>query len=127
MDKRVSSKAKDGPRSVAVSHARAPLDEATQRGEGAHAHVHAKLSRSLPSELAVLLAEIERLQAELQAERAKVQQLEATADIDPLTKLFNRRGFDRELKRSLAYVKRYWTRAALIYVDLDGFKPVNDS
>jgi len=23
-------------------------------------------------------------------------------------------------------VKRYWTRAALIYVDLDGFKPVND-
>ena len=40
--------------------------------------------------------------------------------------MFNRRGFDRELKRSLAYVKRYWTRAALIYVDLDGFKPVND-
>ena len=23
-------------------------------------------------------------------------------------------------------MKRYWTRAALIYVDLDGFKPVND-
>ena len=40
--------------------------------------------------------------------------------------MFNRRGFDRELKRSLAYVKRYWTRAALIYIDLDGFKPVND-
>jgi len=29
-------------------------------------------------------------------------------------------------KRSLAYVKRYGTSAALIYVDLDGFKPVND-
>ena len=54
------------------------------------------------------------------------KELEATADIDALTGIFNRRGFDRELKRSLAYVKRYGTRAALIYIDLDGFKPVND-
>jgi diguanylate cyclase (GGDEF)-like protein len=123
MDKRVSMKAKAGARPVAVSHARAPLDEATLRGESAHA----RLARSIPSEFAVLLAEIERLQAELKVEQAKVAQLEATADIDPLTKVFNRRGFDRELKRSLAYVKRYWTRAALIYLDLDGFKPVNDT
>ena len=83
-------------------------------------------ARSLPSELAVLLGEIERLQAALREEQAKVKELEASADTDPLTQVFNRRGFDRELKRSLAYVKRYWTRAALIYVDLDGFKPVND-
>jgi diguanylate cyclase (GGDEF)-like protein len=82
--------------------------------------------RSIPSELAVLLGEIERLQAALKAEQARVKELEAGADIDPLTQVFNRRGFDRELKRSLAYVQRYWTRAALIYVDLDGFKPVND-
>ena len=40
--------------------------------------------------------------------------------------MFNRRGFDRELTRSLSYVKRYGTRAALFYIDLDGFKPVND-
>ena len=40
--------------------------------------------------------------------------------------MLNRRGFERELKRSLAYVKRYGTSAALIYIDLDGFKPVND-
>ena len=55
-----------------------------------------------------------------------MKELEASADTDPLTGVFNRRGFDRELKRSLAYVKRYWTRAALICVDLDSFKPVND-
>ena len=30
------------------------------------------------------------------------------------------------MKRSLAYVKRYGTRAALFCIDLDGFKPVND-
>ena len=56
----------------------------------------------------------------------RCRELEARADIDPLTDIFNRRGFERELKRSLAYVKRYGTRAALIYLDLDGFKPVND-
>src|SRR5207302_5452958 len=88
--------------------------------------IHSKLARSIPSELAVLLGEIERLQAELKAERAKVKALEASVDVDALTGVFNRRGFERELKRSLAYVQRYWTRAALIYVDLDGLKPVHD-
>jgi diguanylate cyclase (GGDEF)-like protein len=52
--------------------------------------------------------------------------LEARADIDPLTELANRRAFERELVRSLAYVKRHGTNAALLYVDLDGFKGVND-
>ena len=53
-------------------------------------------------------------------------QLEASADVDPLLDIFNRRGFERELHRSLAYVRRYGTPAALIYLDLDSFKPVND-
>ena len=44
----------------------------------------------------------------------------------PLTEALNPRGFERELKRSLAYVKRYGATAAVIYLDLDGFKPVND-
>jgi diguanylate cyclase (GGDEF)-like protein len=124
MDQRfVAQGGRAGQRPAAVSHARGPLDEATPRGETSHA----RLARSIPSELAVLLGELDRLQAELKAEREKVKALEATADIDPLTGVFNRRGFDRELKRSLAYVQRYWTRAALIYVDLDGFKPVNDA
>ena len=122
MSKAVVARVKSGSAPAAPARARAPLDEATVRGDSAHA----KLARSLPSDLAVLLSEIDRLQAELKAEQARVKELEATADIDPLTGVFNRRGFDRELKRSLAYVKRYWTRAALVYVDLDGFKPVND-
>jgi diguanylate cyclase (GGDEF)-like protein len=53
-------------------------------------------------------------------------ELEARADIDPLTDLLNRRGFERALKRSLAYVKRHGTSAALIYLDLDDFKRIND-
>ncbi len=61
-----------------------------------------------------------------QASRERIANLEAAIDIDPLTETLNRRGFERELKRSLAYVKRYGATAALIYLDLDDFKPVND-
>jgi diguanylate cyclase (GGDEF)-like protein len=48
------------------------------------------------------------------------------AQIDPLTDILNRRGLERELKRSLAHVKRYGASAALVSLDLDGFKRVND-
>jgi diguanylate cyclase (GGDEF)-like protein len=80
-------------------------------------------SRALAIRLA---AEVDALAAELEASRARISELEARVDIDPLTDILNRRGFDRELKRSLAYVKRYGTSVALVFVDLDGFKPVND-
>jgi diguanylate cyclase (GGDEF)-like protein len=74
-----------------------------------------------------LAAQVDHLEAELAAARAKVAELEAKADIDPLLDIFNRRGFERELTRALAYVKRYGTQTALVYLDLDGFKPVNDA
>ena len=54
-----------------------------------------------------LAAEVDALAAELEASRARIAELEARVDIDPLTDDLNRRGFERELKRSLAYVKRY--------------------
>ena len=73
-----------------------------------------------------LAAEVERLAAELEASRARITELETRIDVDPLTETLNRRGFERELKRSLAYVKRYGASAALIYLDLDEFKPIND-
>jgi diguanylate cyclase (GGDEF)-like protein len=80
-------------------------------------------AHAIPVELA---AEVERLAAELKASRTRISELEARIDVDPLTETLNRRGFEREFKRSLAYVKRYGVSAALIYLDLDGFKPVND-
>jgi diguanylate cyclase (GGDEF)-like protein len=75
---------------------------------------------------ALLLAEIDRLKAELVRAEWRIAELEARADVDPLLDIFNRRGFERELTRSLAYVKRYGTDAVLVYLDLDGFKAVND-
>jgi diguanylate cyclase (GGDEF)-like protein len=78
------------------------------------------------SEAALLLAEIARLKADLAAAEAQIAELEARADVDPLLGILNRRGFERELKRALAYVRRYRTPAALVFIDLDGFKAVND-
>jgi diguanylate cyclase (GGDEF)-like protein len=84
-----------------------------------------RLSEELPP-LASLLAENGRLKRELAVVRARVSDLEARADVDPLLDVLNRRGFERELKRALAHIKRYGTEAALMFVDLDGFKGVND-
>lgn len=75
---------------------------------------------------ALLLAEIERLRADLSKARQTIAELEARADVDPLLDVLNRRGFERELQRSLAYMRRYGTPAALMFIDLDGFKAVND-
>src|SRR6476661_6018081 len=75
---------------------------------------------------ASLLAEIERLKRELAVARARIGELEARADVDSLLDTLNRRGFERELKRALAHSKRYGTPAALMFVDLDNFKSVND-
>jgi diguanylate cyclase (GGDEF)-like protein len=69
--------------------------------------------------LAALGREIETL-------RAEVERLRALADHDVLVPALNRRAFVRELSRTLAACKRYGTPAALIYLDLDGFKSVND-
>jgi diguanylate cyclase (GGDEF)-like protein len=83
--------------------------------------------RSKPgSEPMRLAAEVARLEAELAALRARVAELETRAERDPLTAVLNRRGFERELARARSYVERYGGNAALIYLDLDGFKPVND-
>ena len=80
-------------------------------------------SRSVAMRLA---EEVNRLELELAAARSRMAALETRAEIDPLTDLVNRRGLERELKRALAYVKRYGTSAVLVYLDLDGFKSVND-
>ncbi len=73
-----------------------------------------------------LAEEVERLERELAGVRAQMAELAARANIDPLTDVLNRSAFERELRRSLAHAKRYGSNAALIYLDLDGFKSVND-
>ena len=73
-----------------------------------------------------LRAEVARLGDELIRAEWRIAELEARADVDPMLDIFNRRGFERELRRSLAFIKRYDAKAALVFIDLDGFKAVND-
>jgi diguanylate cyclase (GGDEF)-like protein len=73
-----------------------------------------------------LRAELRAATTEAAALKASLQAALTLADRDPLTGLFNRRAFERELVRALAGCRRYGVSAALIYLDLDGFKAVND-
>ncbi len=54
------------------------------------------------------------------------QKLELLSRSDPLTGVFNRRRFDETLETQLAHARRYRKHGALLIVDLDHFKQVND-
>jgi diguanylate cyclase (GGDEF)-like protein/PAS domain S-box-containing protein len=54
------------------------------------------------------------------------EHLRHLADHDPLTGLRNRRLFEHDLKLQIGRCQRYDERAALLVIDLDGFKLVND-
>jgi diguanylate cyclase (GGDEF)-like protein/PAS domain S-box-containing protein len=54
-------------------------------------------------------------------------QLQYLADHDPLTGLFNRRRFEGELSRQVAFNSRYGPTGAVLVIDLDHFKYVNDT
>lgn len=75
---------------------------------------------------AELLAEIERLKAQVRELETRAKAAEAAAEHDVLTPTLNRRGFVAALTRAMAYCRRHGTPACLLYLDLDGFKAVND-
>lgn len=70
---------------------------------------------------------LDRLATERDALARKLEAAEALADRDTLTPTLNRRAFMRELHRTMSEVERYKAQAAVLFVDLDGFKAVNDA
>jgi diguanylate cyclase (GGDEF)-like protein len=70
---------------------------------------------------------IRRLRTQLARALARIDELQASADTDFLLDIPNRRGFERELNRSIAYIKRYHASGALIVLDVDRLKPINDA
>ena len=70
---------------------------------------------ALSAHIAVALQQIENFKTLKKASRR-----------DPLTDLLNRRAFFDQVGRRLAHDRRTGRKGALIYVDLDNFKPVND-
>jgi len=76
---------------------------------------------------AELLEEIARLRGEVSRLETRVQELDQLAHRDPLVPLANRRGMLRELETMIARHERHGTPAAMLFVDLDGLKILNDS
>ncbi|MFO1402609.1 MAG: GGDEF domain-containing protein [Steroidobacteraceae bacterium] len=81
---------------------------------------------------ATALASAETLQREVAATRSEVSQLRAQlgvlenqADVDPLTQLYNRRGFHKAAAESLRRGGEQAERAVLV-ADIDHFKKIND-
>ena len=73
------------------------------------------LTHAVEAQLGVILAQL-----------AHQRRLEVLSRTDPLTGLLNRRAFVADLDRQLARAGRDRRPGALLYVDLDNFKPIND-
>ena len=74
-----------------------------------------------------LVQEISSLRGKVARLQERVEQLDQLAHQDSLIDLPNRRGFMRELERLIARVDRYGIHGAMLFVDLDGLKIINDT
>jgi len=73
------------------------------------------------------LMRIEGVASDVSERRREVAELAHRALTDPLTGLPNRVAFEREFERMLAQARRSGQTVGVLFMDLDGFKPVNDT
>ncbi len=77
--------------------------------------------------LAEALRALERAKSIARQQMERLSYLENLAVTDELTGLFNRRGFTKAMERTLSNARRYDEKGVLLFIDLNGFKPVNDT
>ncbi|HEV8690678.1 MAG TPA: GGDEF domain-containing protein [Ideonella sp.] len=82
--------------------------------------------RQLERELCDARAELARLRVELAGTEASAQRARHDALHDGLTALPNRRYFRERLELAVAQAHAEHATAAVLYIDLDGFKSIND-
>jgi diguanylate cyclase (GGDEF)-like protein len=76
----------------------------------------------LPSELTLLTGRVQQLVTQ----RLRVERLKADANLDPLTGLANRRRFRKALVNEVERWRRYGVPCALLSLDIDHLKSIND-
>jgi diguanylate cyclase (GGDEF)-like protein len=85
-----------------------------------------ELTPKVRTVVSTLVEEVERLKRDLAQSERRAAELASMADADPLLGILNRRAFERELVRAMAYAQRYGTTLSVVYLDLNDFKAVND-
>src|SRR2546423_5470840 len=73
-----------------------------------------------------LREEIVRLQSRFDEIWARLEEVLRTADQDMLLPVLNRRALIREISRFIDFAERYGTRSSLLFLDINGFKAIND-
>lgn len=91
-------------------------------GNFVHVHLAVRAIRSDSGQLEYLVALINDITEVLQQQR----ELEHRVYFDPLTDLPNRALLTDRLDRALGQLKRSHKRVAICFMDLDGFKEIND-
>lgn len=81
----------------------------------------------IKSEIATARATLDATHAALNSSREGERRALHLATHDKLTSLPNRCAFDERLDKALALLGRRGPSLALFFLDLDGFKPINDS
>jgi diguanylate cyclase (GGDEF)-like protein len=76
--------------------------------------------------VAKLMAAAAEAERRLAAQSRRIAELEALSYTDELTGLYNRRGMSEAIGRALSAAQRHNETGGLAYLDLDGFKAIND-
>ena len=76
------------------------------------------------SEILDYAAEAEQTIAD---QKEYISNLESLASMDMLTGLLNRQGFENQIENAIARANRYSEISLLAFIDLDGFKMINDT
>jgi len=87
----------------------------------------AELTKNINNMMATIDSEVSKNEQNTQQLLAQQNTMEHIANFDGLTELPNRICFMEMLKTSLANARRQNTNVALMFIDLDGFKDVNDN
>lgn len=117
-----AGKTEAGRKSDASGRAATPSDAASIMGVP-----ESELTPNVQRALLSLMGEVDQLRKETERLRGRVRELESLADHDALLPVLNRRAFLREVSKALALAERHQAPSTLIYIDLNGFKAINDT
>lgn len=92
-----------------------------------------EVERSLLEEVSQMMEANQRYRKQLneanttvKRQREELEKLQSNIEIDFLTDIPNRRGFDRRIAEAIELAKRHGTHTCLVVIDVDHFKKVND-